>query len=292
VRGTVAVLGMGRMGTAMARRLAERGFDVTVSNRTQDKAEAVAEAIGGKVAVTPSEAAASAPVIVSSLADDDAVRAVYGGPDGLAAGLGEGAVVLETSTIDPETVIAVTPPIERAGATLLDTPVSGSVPAVQAGTLMIMVGGDTAALDRARPVLEALGDRILPVGGPGAGATMKLAVNAIVHAINAAVSEALVLAERAGIDRERAYEVFLGSAAAAPFLNYKRQAFEHPEDTPVAFSIALVAKDLDLILGLADRVGAPMDQARINRRLAREAVAAGFADADLSAIAEHLRGRT
>jgi 3-hydroxyisobutyrate dehydrogenase-like beta-hydroxyacid dehydrogenase len=292
VRGTVAVLGMGRMGTAMARRLAERGFDVTVSNRTQDKAEAVAEAIGGKVAVTPSEAAASAPVIVSSLADDAAVRAVYEGPDGLAAGLAEGAVVLETSTIDPETVIAITPPIEGAGATLLDTPVSGSVPAVQAGTLMIMVGGDTAALDRARPVLEALGDRILPVGGPGAGATMKLAVNAIVHAINAAVSEALVLAERAGIDRERAYEVFLGSAAAAPFLNYKRQAFEHPEDTPVAFSIALVAKDLDLILGLADRVGAPMDQARINRRLAREAVAAGFADADLSAIAEHLRGRT
>jgi 3-hydroxyisobutyrate dehydrogenase-like beta-hydroxyacid dehydrogenase len=198
--------------------------------------------------------------------------------------------VLETSTVDPDTVIALAPGVEQQGAVLLDSPVSGSVPAVEAGTLMIMVGGDEAALDRARPVLEALGSRIFPVGGQGAGATMKLAVNAIVHAINAALSEALVLAERAGIERERAYEVFCNSAAAAPFLQYKQQAFERPGDTPVAFSIELVAKDLDLILGLAERVGARMDQAVSNREVVRDAMAAGLADADLSAIAEHLRG--
>src|SRR5690606_29478095 len=133
--------------------------------------------------------------------------------------------------------------------------------------------------DRARPVADALGSRVLHVGESGAGATMKLAVNAIVHALNAALSEALVLAEKAGIDRGRAYEVFLGSAAAAPFMQYKRQAFEHPEDSPVAFSVDLVAKDLDLILALAERVGVPLAQAQTNLDITRSAAAAGFADA-------------
>jgi 3-hydroxyisobutyrate dehydrogenase-like beta-hydroxyacid dehydrogenase len=285
----VAVVGMGRMGAAMARRLDEAGFAVTVHNRSRERAAAVAEDIGAAVAATPREAAASAPIVVCSLADDAAVRAVYEGEDGLAAGLAGGTVVLETSTVAPETVEVIAPLVRDAGATLLDAPVSGSVPSVQAGSLMIMVGGDEAAIPAARPVLDALAARVHHVGRTGAGATMKLAVNALVHAINVAVSEALVLAERAGIQRERAYEVFLGSAAAAPFLQYKRQAFEQPDATPVAFSIDLVAKDLDLILALAARVGAPMGQAVTNRGIVGDVAAAGLADADLSAVAEHLR---
>jgi 3-hydroxyisobutyrate dehydrogenase/2-hydroxy-3-oxopropionate reductase len=118
---------------------------------------------------------------------------------------------------------------------------------------------------------------------------MKLAVNAMVHAINAALSEALVLAERSGIDRELAYDVVGASAVAAPFVAYKRDAFLHPETAPVAFALDLVAKDLDLAAALADRVGAPVTQLAANRALVARAIEAGFGGSDLSALAVHLR---
>ncbi len=288
----VAVVGAGRMGSAMVARLRSAGFPVTVYNRTRARSEAVARASGAAVAGTAREAAAAAGVVISSLADDAAVRAVYGGADGLAAGLRAGAVVCETSTIDPGTVRDVEPLVRARGAALLDTPVSGSVPLVERGELTVMAGGDAAALERARPVLAALAARIFHVGGLGAGATMKLAVNAIVHALNQALSEALVLAERAGVERHRAYEVFAASAAGAPFVQYKRPAFERPGEAPVAFSLGLVAKDLDLILGLAERVGLRMEQAEANRRVVAAAIAAGLGEADMSAIAELLRRET
>jgi len=114
-------------------------------------------------------------------------------------------------------------------------------------------------------------------------------VNALVHAIDVGLSEALVLAERAGVDRSVAYDVFAGGAAAAPFVLYKRQAFEHPGETPPAFSLDLMAKDLDLILDLAREVGAPMDQAAQNRETVGRALAAGFEGRDMSAVAAYLR---
>jgi len=200
-------------------------------------------------------------------------------------------VVLETSTIAPQTVHAIRPAIEARRAALLDAPVSGSVSLVAKGELTVMVGGDPTALERARPVLEALATKLFHVGDLGAGATMKLAVNALVHAINVALSEALVLAEKAGVERGRAYGVFAAGAGAAPFVLYKRAAFEHPEETPVAFSLDLVAKDLDLILGLAGQVGARMDQAAVNRGTARAAIAAGLGRRDMSSIATFLRAQ-
>ncbi|HEY7678329.1 MAG TPA: NAD(P)-dependent oxidoreductase [Candidatus Methylomirabilis sp.] len=285
----VAILGVGRMGGAMAGTLRRAGFDVTLWNRTRSAAEAVAKLVGAGLAAGPREAAAGADVVISSLADDAAVKAVYAGADGAAAGLREGTVVLETSTIAPRTVHEIRPAIEGRGAALLDAPVSGSVSLVTKGELTVMVGGDPAALERARPVLEALAAKLFHVGELGAGATMKLAVNALVHAINVALSEALVLAEKAGVDRGRAYDVFAAGAGAAPFVLYKRAAFERPEETPVAFSLDLVAKDLDLILGLADQVGARMDQGAVNRATARAAIAAGLGRRDMSSIATFLR---
>ena len=151
------------------------------------------------------------------------------------------------------------------------------------------VGGDAEALDRARPVLEAMSSKIIHVGELGTGATMKLAVNALVHGLNAALSESLVLAERAGVDRTAAYEVFASGAAAAPYVLYKRAAFERPDETPVAFRLDLVGKDLDLILELALAVGAPMPQAETNRDVVRAALATGLAAHDISALAEYLR---
>jgi 3-hydroxyisobutyrate dehydrogenase/2-hydroxy-3-oxopropionate reductase len=285
----VAILGVGRMGGAMAGTLRRAGFDVTVWNRTGSRVEAVAKVAGANVARTAQEAVAGADVVISSLADDAAVKQVYTGTGGAAAGLREGTVVLETSTIAPQTVREIRPVIEERGAALLDAPVSGSVSLVEKGQLTIMVGGDPSALGRARPVLEALSAKLFHVGGLGAGATMKLAVNALVHAINVALSEALVLAEKAGVERSTAYDVFSAGAGAAPFVLYKRAAFEHPETTPVAFSLDLAAKDLDLILGFAGQVGARMDQAAVNRATARAAIAAGLGSRDLSSIATYLR---
>jgi 3-hydroxyisobutyrate dehydrogenase-like beta-hydroxyacid dehydrogenase len=162
---------------------------------------------------------------------------------------------------------------------------------VERGELTFMVGGDPAALDRVRPVLGALAGRIFHLGDVGAGATMKLAVNAIVHALNQALSESLVLAEKAGIAREAAYEVFASSAIAAPYVHYKRAAFEKPDAAAVAFMLDLVAKDLGLIGALADRVGARMEQAATNRRVVGEALDAGYGERDISAIADFLRSR-
>ena len=286
----VAVVGAGRMGAAMVGTLCRAGVEVVVFNRTRAKAEAVGQTTGAAVAATAREAAASAPVVLSSLADDAAVGAAYTGGDGIVAGLQPGAVVCEASTIDPGTVRRLRPLVEDRGASLLDTPVSGSVSTVEAGQLTIMAGGDPAALDRVRPVLDPLAKQVFHVGELGAGAVMKLAVNSILHGLNLALSEGLVLAERAGVERATAYEVFAASAIAAPFVHYKREAFEHPGRPPVAFSLGLVAKDLDLILALAAEAGATMEQAATNSRVVEAAVASGLGDHDLSELATYLRG--
>ena len=284
---TVAVLGAGRMGGAMVGTLRRAGFDVVAWNRDRAKADEVARTTGARIAQTAEEAAAGADVALSSLADDAAVEAVYA--EAL-EGFHAGQVVLEMSTIAPETVRTVAPSVQGRGATMLDAPVSGSVPVVERGELLIMVGGEPDGLERARPVLEALSSTIIHVGDLGTGATMKLAVNALVHGLAVALSESLVLAERAGVERTTAYEVFASGAAAAPFVLYKRAAFERPDETPVAFSLDLVAKDLDLILALAERVGAPMPQADTNREEVRAALAAGMGESDMSALAGYLRG--
>lgn len=277
------------MGTAMTGRLRSGGADVIVYNRTRERAEKAASQTGADVADTAREAASSAGTVIVSLADDRAVDEAYTGNEGIIAGLNPGTVVADTSTIDPETARRIAHLVEEAGAGHLDSPVSGSVSVVERGELTIMAGGRGDDLDAARPVLDVLASRIFHMGDHGTGAAMKLAVNAVVGALNLAVAEALVLAEKAGIERSTAYEVFASSVVAAPYVLYKRDAFEQPEETPVAFSLNLVAKDLDLILELARRVGASMEQAAANREAVRRALAAGFGDADISAIAEYLR---
>jgi 3-hydroxyisobutyrate dehydrogenase-like beta-hydroxyacid dehydrogenase len=275
------------MGGAMVGTLRRAGFDVVVWNRERAKADEVAAATGAVVVGTPGDALAEAELALTSLADDAAVEAVYADA---VEGFHAGQVVLEMSTIAPPTVLGIAPAVRAAGAALLDAPVSGSVPVVERGELLIMVGGDADALDRARPVLEALSSRVIHVGELGAGATTKLAVNALVHGLGVALAESLVLAERAGVERSTAYEVFASGAAAAPFVLYKRAAFERPDETPVAFRLDLVAKDLDLILALAERVGAPMPQAVSNRDEIGSALAAGLGERDMSVLAEYLRG--
>lgn len=285
----VAVVGTGRMGGAMAVRIAAAGHDVTVWNRSREKAESVAASAGCEVADTAREAVEGAAVVVVSLADDDALEAAYSGPDGLVAGLDPGTVVADTSTVAPATVRRLAAAVSATGAALVDTPVSGSVSTVESGTLLVMAGGDPDAIEKARPVLDSFAQRIILVGPLGAGSTMKLAVNAVVFGLNQTLAESLVLAEKAGVDRELAYEVFSNSAVAAPYVRYKQAAFEHPETTPVAFALDLVAKDLALAAELAAEVGAAVPQLEANRQVVAEAVQSGLGAADMSAIAVRLR---
>ncbi len=286
----VALVGTGRMGAAMAERIAAAGHRLTLWNRTASRAEEVAGGCrGARVAPTAREAVAGADVVVVSLADDAAVRAAYRGPDGLIAGLGGAQVVADTTTMAPQTVRELGPEVAATGAVLVDTPVSGSVPSVASGTILVMAGGEQPHVDRAAPALESFAQRIILLGPLGAGATMKLAVNAMVFGLNQSLAESLVLAEKAGVDRELAYEVIANSAVAAPFVGYKRDAYERPGSVPVAFALELVAKDLDLAADLAADAGAQVPQLHVNRRVVADALGAGLGDADLSALAGFLR---
>ena len=285
----VALIGTGRMGSAMGARIAGAGHELTVFNRTRSRAEDVARSTGAQVADTARDAATPAEICLVSLADDAAVTATYLADDGLIGGMQPGAVVCELSTVAPATVRGLSPLVAQRGATLIDTPVSGSVSVVESGTLTVMVGGDQAALDRARPVLETFAKSIFHLGDVGAGAIMKLVVNSLVHSLNVAVSEALVLAEKAGLDRETVYDIFEAGAAGAPYVKYKRAAFLQPGEIPVAFSLSLVAKDQELIHDLAQQTGARMDQGEASRQIVAEALGAQMGERDISEVAEFLR---
>jgi 3-hydroxyisobutyrate dehydrogenase len=287
---TVGVLGLGRMGSSMARALAAGGHDLVLWNRTAAAAEGLARDLGGRVVERPADVAAAADVTISMLADGSAVDAVYGGSDGLVAGARPGTVLVDCSTVPPSVIQGHEAAIRATGAGVLDAPVSGSVTLAERGTLTLMVGGTDADLADARPALEAIGSTIFHLGPLGTGAAMKLAVNTVIFGLNEALAEALVLAEAAGIDRAAAYDVLAASAVGAPYVGYKRAAFLEPDTTPVAFALDLAAKDLRLIDGLAAEVGVALPQAQTNLDVIEAASTAGRGGRDFSAVADHLRG--
>lgn len=288
---TVGVLGIGRMGGAMARALHSGGLDLVLWNRSPEAAERLAGEIGCRTAPTPRDVAAVADVCVTMLADGAAVETVFRGPDGLIAGARPGVVLVDCSTVQPAIIRGLEAETRAAGAGLLDAPVSGSVSLAESGRLTLMVGGSDADVAAARPVLEALAATIFHLGPLGSGAAMKLAVNTVIFGLNQALAEGLVLAEAAGVPRERAYDVLEVSAVGAPFVGYKRAAFLDPDGTPVAFALDLAAKDLRLIAGLAGDVGLELPQARTDLEVIVAASRDGGGDRDFSAVAGHLRGR-
>jgi 3-hydroxyisobutyrate dehydrogenase len=290
----VAVLGAGRMGGAMARRLAAQGDRVTIWNRTRSAAEAVASSdAAGRIEVAndAATAASQASVVISMLANGTAAREVllHGS---LREALPSGAVVCDLATSGPTVARELAHILTRSGALFLDAPVSGSVAAVESGTLLVMASGAPVALSAARPVLANLADRIVRVGDAGAGQSMKLAVNLVVHDLNAALAESLQLAENAGITRENAYSVLQQSVVGAPFVQYKRDAFLDPQ-APVAMSLDLVAKDLDLIQQLAEQLGVELPVTAAASEATNAARAAGLGAADMAALSRlRRRART
>lgn len=287
--GRVGLVGLGRMGTPMARHLTDRDFDLTVYNRTLATAEAFASETGAGVAKTLRELAEQCSVIVMMVASGSVVVEMLEGADGLCAGLSPGDVVVDMGTTGIESTQIAREYIEKCGARLVEAPVSGSVASVETRALLIMVGGEDPAVDKAMPVLEGIADRVVRMGGNGTGAAMKVVVNSVLIGMNQVIAESLVLAERAGIERSAAYGVFATSAVAAPVVKYRRDVFEHPGETPVTFTIDLAIKDLTLVLELAKQVDASMPQTVINQEVLTAASDAGRGAADMGDVAVHLR---
>ena len=288
---TVGLLGAGRMGCAMAHALGAAGFELVIWNRSPEPAERLAADVGGTVVARPADVAAAADLTVSMLADGPAVDAVYGGPDGLVAGARPANVFIDCSTVPPGALRGHEAAIRARDAGVIDAPVSGSVALARTGSLTLMVGGETGDVERARPVLDALGATIFHLGPLGTGAAMKLAVNTVIFGLNEALAEGLVLAEAAGIDRAAAYDVLAASAVGAPYVGYKRAAFLEPEATPVAFALDLAAKDLRLIGELATSVGLELPQAATNLAVIEATAARDGGGRDFSTVATHLSER-
>lgn len=290
----VGLVGIGRMGGAMARSLARAGRPLVLANRSPRAAESLADELRAagawvRVAATPADVAAQADLVLTMLADDAAVERVWAGPDGLLQTARAGQVLVDCSTITPSTIRGLEGAARAVGAGLLDSPVSGSTALAESGGLTLMVGGTTEDLERARPALEPLAKRIFHMGPVGAGAAMKLAVNTVIFGLNEALAEALLLAERAGIAIADAHEVIANSAAGAPFVGYKRAAFVEPDTTPVAFAVDLALKDLRLIGSMAAAASVALPGADASRSVLQAASDAGLGDADFSAVIRHLR---
>lgn len=285
----VGFIGLGRMGAAMAANLAAGGISLTVYNRTASVAQAFAADHGVVAADDPAALAAASDIVITMLADDVALRDIMTGERGLLAGLPSGSLVIDMGTSGRAVILELAPKVAARGARLIDAPVSGVPKVASEGRLLIMAAGDEADVRRAEPVVAMFSERVIHVGEVGAGAAMKLSINSAIHGLNQALSEALVMAERAGIDRTTAYEVFASGALSGPFVINRRAVFEQPGVGPQPFSVELAAKDVRLAIDLAADVGASLEQAELNRTILQRAAAAGYADLDESAVAEFLR---
>jgi 3-hydroxyisobutyrate dehydrogenase-like beta-hydroxyacid dehydrogenase len=237
---TVAVIGLGEMGSRIARRLVDAGHELTVWNRTAAKAEP----LGVPVAASPAEAAARAEVVITMVADPPALAAVTEGPEGVAARVGEGTTVIEMSTVGPAAIEQLRSVLR---ADLLDAPVLGSLSEAESGTLSIFAGGDEAVFERHRDLLDVLGKPIY-VGSSGSGAAAKLVANSTLITVIGALGEALALADALGLSHEKAFEV-LGTTALAAQAERRRPALESGEFPP-RFPLRLARKDADLIHAL------------------------------------------
>lgn len=272
----IAILGTGKMGSAMARRLKSAGHDLTLWNRTRERAEALGV---GKVAATPAEAAQNAEIVISILTGPDAVRAAYLGEGG-AATAAKGQVFVEMSTAGPDVAAEIAPKIERAGAQFIQAPVLGSVPAVESGTLIVLAGGSEAAIGRALPVLQSLGE-VRHVGDYRSAAALKLVANTMLAGVTALAAELLAAGAAAGLNVE---DVFWAISRIAPYLNTRKAGLLEHRYEPVTFALRDAAKDLRLATELYQRAGAKTPLAAATKALYEQAAKLA-GDLDMSAIA-------
>jgi 3-hydroxyisobutyrate dehydrogenase-like beta-hydroxyacid dehydrogenase len=251
-------VGLGAMGQLIVPRLMAAGHAVTGWNRSRGKADPLIAA-GMRWAATPREAAENSEIVFSIVTDAKAVRAVALGDDGIISGLRRGGIFVDMSTIEPEESRDVAAAFAKAGAIMLDGPLSGSPVTVKQGNASVMVGGDEAAFERAKPVLLAIGPKVTRIGGNGLACQMKIAVNLLLMVEVIAFGEAVALAEKGGVERAVAVDAILKSVAASPVLGYRGPFILDGAMPKVPLAdVTLQQKDMLLALNLGRRLGSPV----------------------------------
>jgi len=276
---TVAVVGLGGMGSRIARRFLDAGHEVVVWNRTASKLGPLTE-LGAVAVENPAEAARRAEAVITMVSGPGALREVTEGPDGVVAGSGRTTTVIQMSTVGPEPVRLLAAALPE-GIGLLDAPVLGSLAEVESGSLRIFVGGEPALVERWTPLLSTLGSPLF-VGPLGAGSAAKLVANSTLFGVLGALGEAMVLAGRLGLSRESVFEVLAATPLAAQAERRRPQI--DSGGYPVRFSLALALKDADLILEAAAASGADLRLAEAAGAWLHDADEAGWGDRDYSAI--------
>ena len=286
----IALLGTGTMGSGMARNLRKAGFPLTIYNRTRDKAESLAET-GALVAETPATAAAGAEVVLSMLADDDASRAAWLGPDGALEAMKPGSVVIDCGTVSPEWVGQLHELAQARGMRMMDAPVTGSRPQASAGELTFLVGADSTTLEAVRPVLQCMSKAILHVGPVGSGALLKLINNFLCGVQAVSFAEALAWIERSALDRAQALEFLNGGAAGSNIFRAMSERMT-ARTYDVNFLLRLMDKDLRYAQQAAAANEVELTTAACSRKLFERAEAAGYSERDMAAVVEVLRSNS
>ena len=280
----IAFVGLGIMGAPMARNLVEAGFDLAVYTRTPEKAERFAQEHGAQAAKTPAEAAEGAEVFVTMVPDEAQVEEVLFGPDGAADALSQGALVIDMSTISPTASKRMGERLAEPGLPFVEAPVSGSKPKAEDGTLTIMAGGAPENFERALPLFEAMGERIVRVGPLGHGQMAKLLTNTMGAVNAAALAEAVRTAKAAGIDREAFLEVAAGSAGASAMLNLKGPPMFEESYEPALFKLDHMLKDVRHALAEARSLGIDLQFGALAETVYAEAAENGHGEQDFAAV--------
>ncbi len=279
---TIGFIGLGVMGAPMARNLLAADYEVVAWNRGAGPLEALAEA-GARAATDPAAVAAAADVLITILKDDAVVREVLGGPDGAIAAAPAGALVVDMSTVSPALARELAAAASARGVGFLDAPVSGGDVGAREGTLSIMVGGEADQVERARPLFEVLGSRVTHVGAAGAGQVAKACNQVVVAVIFAGLAEGLVLGSKLGADPARVLDALGGGMAANRIMEVRRDNFLGHDFAP-GFKIDLHHKDLEIALGAAGEVDAPLPLTAEVQQMFRQLRAAGHGEEDDSAL--------
>jgi 2-hydroxy-3-oxopropionate reductase len=286
---TIGFIGLGVMGAPMALNLLEAAHALVVHSRNPTPVETLTEA-GAEAASSPREVGERADVVITMLPDSPAVEAVVLGEEGVLAGASEGDLLIDMSTIHPTVAEAIARAGAQRGVGVVDAPVSGGDVGARDGTLSIMVGGEEGDVERARPLLEVLGKTIVHVGGHGSGQVVKACNQVVVAVTIAAVSEALVLGSKAGVDPERILDVLGGGMAGNRVMEVRRRNFLEHDFTP-GFRIDLHHKDLNIALESGDAYGVPLPVTGLVQQAMRALRAQGHGGDDhtgLLRIAEEL----
>lgn len=279
----IGFIGIGLMGLPMCRRLLAAGYPLTVWNRSPAKCAPLVAA-GATLATSPAALTEACEVIMLCVTDTAAVEDVFRRADGIAAGLAPGKTLIDFSSIDPAATRALAAVTRAAGVHWLDTPVSGGVVGAEAGSLVIMAGGDAEALEALRPLLAPLSQRVTHMGGSGAGQVTKICNQLIVAANAVLIAEAVALAERAGVDAGRLAPALAGGFADSKPFQLLAPRMSARQFEPVQWHVRTLLKDLDMAGHLAARCGSPAPLAAQAAGLMRTHAAQGFLDQDLSSL--------